>query len=120
VARKDRRPALDQLLADARRRKIDVLLCWRLDRLGRNLRHLVTLIDEMQAVGVAFVSLNEGIDTGRTAAASHSGGDGAVRVGTHSETGSGWPAARQSAGQASGSTSAVSNRDPSARCVKGP
>ena len=64
---KDRRPALDQLLADARRRKIDVLLCWRLDRLGRNLRHLVTLLDEMQAVGVAFVSLNEGIDTGTPA-----------------------------------------------------
>jgi DNA invertase Pin-like site-specific DNA recombinase len=41
-----------------------VLLCWRLDRLGRNLRHLVTLLDEMQAVGVAFVSLNESIDTG--------------------------------------------------------
>ncbi len=64
---KDRRPALDQLLADARRRKVDVLLCWRLDRLGRNLRHLVTLLDEMQAVGVAFVSLNEGIDTGTPA-----------------------------------------------------
>jgi DNA invertase Pin-like site-specific DNA recombinase len=64
---KDRRPALDQLLADARRRKIDVLLCWRLDRLGCDLRHLVTLLDELQAVGVGFVSLNEGIDTGTPA-----------------------------------------------------
>ena len=36
---KDRRPALDQLVADAKRRKFDVLVCWRLDRLGRNLRH---------------------------------------------------------------------------------
>jgi DNA invertase Pin-like site-specific DNA recombinase len=36
-------------------------------RRGRNLRHLVTLLDEMQAVGVAFVSLNEGIDTGTPA-----------------------------------------------------
>ena len=35
---KDRRPALDRLVADARRRRFDVLVCWRLDRLGRNLR----------------------------------------------------------------------------------
>jgi DNA invertase Pin-like site-specific DNA recombinase len=59
---KDRRPALDQLLTDARRRRFDVLVCWRLDRLGRNLRHLITLLDELQALGVAFVSLAEGLD----------------------------------------------------------
>jgi DNA invertase Pin-like site-specific DNA recombinase len=59
---KDRRPALDRLLADARRRRFDVLVCWRLDRLGRNLKHLVTLLEELQALGIAFVSLNEGID----------------------------------------------------------
>ena len=59
---KDRRPALDTLVADARRRKLDVLVCWRLDRLGRNLRHLVTLLDELHSLGVAFVSLGEGID----------------------------------------------------------
>ena len=59
---KDRRPALDHLVADARRRKLDVLVCWRLDRLGRNLRHLVTLLDELHSLGVAFVSLGEGID----------------------------------------------------------
>jgi DNA invertase Pin-like site-specific DNA recombinase len=59
---KDRRPALDQLVADARRRRFDVLVCWRLDRLGRSLKHLITLLDELQAVGVAFVSLAEGID----------------------------------------------------------
>ena len=38
------------------------MLCWRLDRLGRNLRHLILLLDELQALGVAFVSLAEGID----------------------------------------------------------
>jgi putative DNA-invertase from lambdoid prophage Rac len=59
---KNRRPALDQLLADARRRRFDVLVCWRLDRLGRNLKHLITLLEELQALGVAFVSLAEGID----------------------------------------------------------
>ncbi len=60
---KDRRPALDTLLVDAKRRRLDVLVVWRLDRLGRNLRHLVTLIEELGAVGVGFVTLGEGIDT---------------------------------------------------------
>lgn len=60
---KDRRPALDELLKAARRRRFDVLACWRLDRLGRNLRHLILLLDELQALGIAFVTLGEGIDT---------------------------------------------------------
>ena len=59
---KDRRPALDRLVRDAKRCRFDVLVCWRLDRLGRDLRHLVTLLDELHAVGVSFVSLGEGID----------------------------------------------------------
>jgi DNA invertase Pin-like site-specific DNA recombinase len=59
---KDRRPALDRLVADARRRRFDALIVWRLDRLGRNLKHLVTLLEDVQAVGIAFVSLGEGID----------------------------------------------------------
>ncbi len=59
---KDRRPALDALVSDAKRRRFDVLVCWRLDRLGRNLRHLVTLIEELQTMGIAFISLGEGID----------------------------------------------------------
>ena len=59
---RDRRPALDRLIRDATRRRFDVLICWRLDRLGRSLKHLVTLLDELQALGVGFVSLGEGID----------------------------------------------------------
>jgi DNA invertase Pin-like site-specific DNA recombinase len=59
---KDRRPALDCLLRDAKQRRFDVLVCWRLDRLGRNLRHLVTMLEDLQHLGVAFVSLGEGID----------------------------------------------------------
>ena len=39
-----------------------MLVCWRLDRLGRSLKHLITLLDELQSLGVAFVSLAEGID----------------------------------------------------------
>ena len=61
---KDRRPALDELLAHARRRRLDVVICWRLDRLGRNLRHLVMLLEELKDLGVGFVSLGEGIDLG--------------------------------------------------------
>jgi putative DNA-invertase from lambdoid prophage Rac len=60
---KESRPALDDVIRAARRRQVDTLVCWRLDRLGRNLRHLILLLDELTAVGVGFVSLNEGIDT---------------------------------------------------------
>ena len=58
----EQRPALDELVRDAKRRRFDVLVCWRLDRLGRSLKHLITLLDDLQALGVAFVSLAEGID----------------------------------------------------------
>jgi DNA invertase Pin-like site-specific DNA recombinase len=44
---KDRRPALDRLVTDAKRRRFDVLVCWRLDRLGRNLKHLVILLEDL-------------------------------------------------------------------------
>src|SRR4051812_42253645 len=54
---KAKRPALDKPVADAKRRKFDVLVCWRLDRLGRNLRHLILLLDEFHALGIGFVTL---------------------------------------------------------------
>jgi len=60
---KDRRPALDQLMADARPRRVDTVVVWRLDRFGRNLRHLITAIEELNAAGVSFVSMGESIDT---------------------------------------------------------
>jgi putative DNA-invertase from lambdoid prophage Rac len=60
---KERRPALDRMLADAKRRRLDVIVVWRLDRFGRNLRHLVNTLDELRALNVGFVSLGEGIDT---------------------------------------------------------
>ena len=59
---KDSRPALDALLKAARRREIDVVVVWRLDRLGRSLKHLLDVLHELTALGVGFVSLNEGID----------------------------------------------------------
>ncbi len=57
-----KRPALDRLLCACRRRQVDVVLVWRLDRLGRSLKHLIMTLDELQSLGVAFVSLNEQLD----------------------------------------------------------
>ncbi len=57
-----KRPALDRLLSACRRRQVDVVLVWRLDRLGRSLKHLIMTLDEFQSLGVAFVSLHEQLD----------------------------------------------------------
>ena len=59
---KDSRPELDALLRKVRRRELDVIVVWSLDRLGRSVKHLVGLLDDLQALGVAFVSLKEGLD----------------------------------------------------------
>ena len=59
---KDRRPALDQLVADAKRRRFDVVVAWALDRIGRSMRHLVLLLEDLESAGVHFVSLREGLD----------------------------------------------------------
>jgi len=59
---RERRPGLDRLLADARRRRFDLVAVAALDRLGRNLRHLVTLLDELQHLGIGLVSLREALD----------------------------------------------------------
>ena len=55
------RPALDDLLAQAR--PGDTVVVWRLDRLGRSLKHLIETVGALEARGVAFVSLTEAIDT---------------------------------------------------------
>jgi DNA invertase Pin-like site-specific DNA recombinase len=60
---RESRPALDALVKDAKRRRFDLVVVWRLDRLGRSLRHLILLLDELTALGVGFVSLAEAIDT---------------------------------------------------------
>src|SRR5215468_1724968 len=59
---KERRPELDKLLQDAKRRKLDAIICWKLDRIGRSLRHLVNLLAELEAVGVALVSFSDHLD----------------------------------------------------------
>jgi DNA invertase Pin-like site-specific DNA recombinase len=59
---KESRPALDEMLKAANRRKFDAILCWKLDRIGRSLKHLVNLLAEMEAVGVALVSFSDNLD----------------------------------------------------------
>src|SRR6266566_2799224 len=59
---KDKRPELNRLMADAKRRKFDVVLVWKLDRCGRSLRHLVNALAEFESLGIAFVSLSDNLD----------------------------------------------------------
>lgn len=56
------RPKREELLAAARRREIDVIAVWRMDRWGRSLADLVTTIDDLGHLGVSFASVNEALD----------------------------------------------------------
>src|SRR5580700_6712448 len=59
---KDSRPELNRLMADARRRKFDLVLVWKLDRFGRSLRHLVNALAEFESLGIGLVSMRESLD----------------------------------------------------------
>jgi DNA invertase Pin-like site-specific DNA recombinase len=58
-----RRPGLDQMLADARRGRFDVVLVWACDRLARSVRHFLEVLDELNHLGIEFVSFRESLDT---------------------------------------------------------
>jgi len=60
---KQDRPALNSLLSDLRKRKLDVILVWSLDRLARSLKQLLMIADECKSLGVDLVSLRQNIDT---------------------------------------------------------
>jgi len=60
---KVRRPALDQMLKDAHRRKFDGVLCWSCDRLARSTKHFLQVLDELNELGIQFLSQREAIDT---------------------------------------------------------
>ena len=59
---KESRPQLNQLMADAHRRKFDAVLVWKIDRFGRSLKHLVNALADLCAYGVAFVSFRDNLD----------------------------------------------------------
>jgi DNA invertase Pin-like site-specific DNA recombinase len=60
---KEKRPELDRLMADAHRRRFDVVAVWRFDRFARSTSHLLRALETFQALGVHFVSLTESVDT---------------------------------------------------------
>src|SRR6476661_9690896 len=57
-----KREAREKLLEAARRREIDVVLVWRLDRWGRSVTDLLVTLQELDHLGVGFVSLTEALD----------------------------------------------------------
>jgi DNA invertase Pin-like site-specific DNA recombinase len=60
---KDRRPGLDLLIADAHKRKFEVIVVWKFDRFARSVSHLLRALETFRALGIEFVSLSEQVDT---------------------------------------------------------
>src|SRR5215469_6136944 len=59
---KDSRPQLNRLMADAHQRTFDAIVVWKIDRFGRSLKHLVTALADLNAYGIAFISLRDNLD----------------------------------------------------------
>ena len=57
------RPALSELMNDAKKRKFDIVLVWRFDRFARSTKHLVNALYEFRNLGIDFISYQENIDT---------------------------------------------------------
>lgn len=60
---RESRPQLDAMMREAKRRRFDAVVVFKLDRLGRSLKHLIFLMEELQALGIGLVSLGESLDT---------------------------------------------------------
>ncbi len=60
---KSKRPHLDSLMADAHRRRFDIVAVWKFDRFARSVSHLLRALETFGALGIAFVSLSESLDT---------------------------------------------------------
>src|SRR5580704_8990097 len=60
---KDSRPELNRLIADAHKRRFDVVCVWRFDRFARSVSHLLRALEEFKALGIDFVSFSEQMDT---------------------------------------------------------
>ena len=60
---KESRPALNRLMAECRKRRVDAVVVYRYDRFARSLRQLVNALEEFRALGIDFISLHEGVDT---------------------------------------------------------
>jgi DNA invertase Pin-like site-specific DNA recombinase len=60
---KSKRPGLDQMMADARRGRFEVVMTWACDRIARSTRHFLEVLDELSRLNLEFVSFRENIDT---------------------------------------------------------
>src|SRR6476660_4332703 len=60
---KDSRPELNRLMADAHKRRFDVVCVWRFDRFARSVSHLLRALETFKALGIDFVSFSEQMDT---------------------------------------------------------
>lgn len=60
---KDSRPAMKRLIEAAKRREVDCILVWKMDRWGRSMPHLVASLEELSGLGVRFIAVTQGIDT---------------------------------------------------------
>ena len=60
---RSRRPGLDQMMADARRHRFDIVMVWASDRLARSVRHFLEVLDELNHLGIEFASFREQLDT---------------------------------------------------------
>src|ERR1700676_1508201 len=60
---KDSRPELNSLMADAHKRRFDVVAVWRFDRFARSVSHLLRALETFRALGINFVSYSEQMDT---------------------------------------------------------
>ncbi len=60
---KETRPELDRLMADAHRRRFDVVVVWKFDRFARSVSHLLRALETFRAQGIEFVSFSEQLDT---------------------------------------------------------
>ncbi len=58
-----KRPGLDQLMADARRGRFDVVLVWAFDRIARSVKHFLEVLDELNHANIEFISFRENVDT---------------------------------------------------------
>lgn len=58
------RPALNEMMEDARKAKFDLVACWKIDRVARSIAHLLDILTELKALGIGFVSMTEAINTG--------------------------------------------------------
>jgi DNA invertase Pin-like site-specific DNA recombinase len=60
---KERRPQLDRMMADAKKKRFEAVVVWRFDRFARSTKHLITALGEFGSMGIDFISMSESIDT---------------------------------------------------------